>query len=57
MYEALHQRTIKLEIITGENFYIWYQRKKNNYNSVQCRLSGKICFSCIGTIRSIASLQ
>jgi hypothetical protein len=28
-----------------------------SYNSVQCRLSGKICFSCVGTIRSISSLQ
>jgi hypothetical protein len=30
---------------------------EKNYNSVKCRLSGKICFSCVGTIRSISSLQ
>jgi hypothetical protein len=28
-----------------------------NYNSVKCRLSGEICFSCAGTIKSILSLQ
>jgi hypothetical protein len=27
------------------------------YISVKCSLSGKICFSCVGTIRSIVSLQ
>jgi hypothetical protein len=33
------------------------QQRSRNYNSVKRRLSGKICFSCIGTIRSISSLQ
>jgi hypothetical protein len=33
MYEALHQRTIKTEIITGEMKYsIWYQHKKNKFS-------------------------
>jgi hypothetical protein len=27
------------------------------YNAVKCSFSGKICFSCVGTIRSTASLQ
>jgi hypothetical protein len=40
--------------ITKRN--IWRLESKN-YNSVQCRLSGKICFSCVGTIRRISSLQ
>jgi hypothetical protein len=31
--------------------------ESRNYNSVKCSLSGKIYFSCVGTIRSIASLQ
>jgi hypothetical protein len=31
--EALHQRTIKTEIITGEMKYsLWYQHKKNNFS-------------------------
>jgi hypothetical protein len=44
MYGALHQRTIKIEIITGETkFSIWYQHKKNksshsNYKSVGIEL-------------------
>jgi hypothetical protein len=30
MYEALHQRTIKIEIIIGETkFSVWYRHKKN----------------------------
>jgi hypothetical protein len=33
MYEALHQRTIKIEIITGEITYsAWYQYKKNKFS-------------------------
>jgi hypothetical protein len=27
-----------------------------NYNSYQCRLRGEICFSCVGTIRSMFSI-
>jgi hypothetical protein len=50
---ALHQRTIKIEVITGEmKFSVWYQHKKNkfshsitlDYNSVQCRVSGKLSY-------------
>jgi hypothetical protein len=33
------------------------QQNSRNYNSVKCTLSGKICFSYVGTIKSIASLQ
>jgi hypothetical protein len=33
------------------------QQKSRNYNSIKCRLRGKNCFSCVGAIRSIASLQ
>jgi hypothetical protein len=33
------------------------QQKWKNYNSVKCRLSGNICFSCVGTIRSVSSRQ
>jgi hypothetical protein len=33
MYEALHQRTIKIEIFTGEmTFSVWYQQKKNKFS-------------------------
>jgi hypothetical protein len=32
MYEPLHQRTIKIEVITGEMKYsVWYQHKKNKF--------------------------
>jgi hypothetical protein len=32
MYEALHQRTITIEIITGERRYnLWYQHKKTKF--------------------------
>jgi hypothetical protein len=33
------------------------QQNSENYISVKCGLSGKICFSHVGTIRSISSLQ
>jgi hypothetical protein len=33
------------------------KKKKKIYNSVECRLSGKICFSCVGTIRRISCLR
>jgi hypothetical protein len=33
MYEALHQRTIKIEIVTGEMIYsLEYQHKKNIFS-------------------------
>jgi hypothetical protein len=32
-------------------------QKSRNYKSVKCRLIGKNYFSCVSTIRSIASLQ
>jgi hypothetical protein len=28
-----------------------------NYNPIKCRLSGKICFSCVGTMRGMSFLQ
>jgi hypothetical protein len=31
------------------------QQKSRNYDSIKCSLSVKICFSCVGPIRSIAS--
>jgi predicted GIY-YIG superfamily endonuclease len=31
--------------------------EKKNYNSIKWKLRGKICFSCVSTIRSISSLQ
>jgi hypothetical protein len=33
------------------------QHKSRDYNLVKCGWSGKFCFSCVGTIRSIASLR
>jgi hypothetical protein len=32
MCEALHERTVKIEINTGEKQYtLWYQHKKNKF--------------------------
>jgi hypothetical protein len=33
------------------------QQKSKNYDSIQCRLNGKMCFSCVCTIQRILSLQ
>jgi hypothetical protein len=39
-----------LDISPIRTLVITAEVKKKNYNSTQCRLSGKICVFCVGTI-------
>jgi hypothetical protein len=43
MYEALHQRTIMIEIITGEKRYSLWYKHKNNFPT-QFTLDGVVVF-------------